>query len=312
MMDINSLILSVSGDISAKDVQCKIEALEREWMKEPQVDIPTVGRHAGGIYAREIIIPAGTALTGRIYRDDHFDVMVYGDVTVSSDDGIKRLEGFHIFKGNKGKKRAGYTHKETKWITFCVSSEMSDDECLDALTCSSFAQLETTLTLSDYIEEPEIVSAYQEQPVMVDYQSFRIGYLTAKNKKSKLDTDMADYFAVLKEYGFTEKLVREQSEFAGDQIALDVDYGVTVGESIIEGKGLYSDKSFISGSVIMPARIDGKRTIAGRYVNHSFAPNAIMKRDGNNINLVALKDIGTQEITVDYRDSLNTQIGEVA
>jgi len=142
---INEIISSVSGPIAEASIRQKIEALEEEWAKLPQVDIPEVHRFSGGIYCREIIIPEDTFLTGRIWKDDHFDVMVYGDMTVTSGEGRKRLTGFNIFKGKRGKKRAGYAHSETKWITFCTSPEMDDEDYIDYHTCTSFADFEANI-----------------------------------------------------------------------------------------------------------------------------------------------------------------------
>ena len=126
-------------DISSRD---NIEEFEAELLKLPQVVIPVAGCFSGGIYAREILIPADTVLTGRVYKDDHFEVMAYGDITVSSDAGTIRLRGFNILPAVQGKKRIAYAHKETKWLTFCASSEQADDDAyLDHLTCATFDDL---------------------------------------------------------------------------------------------------------------------------------------------------------------------------
>ena len=77
-----------SGVLSNPNIRASILRLEEEVKLMPQVELPVVHRFSGGIYAREITIPAGVVLTGKIYLDDHFDVMVYGDVTVTSDEGI--------------------------------------------------------------------------------------------------------------------------------------------------------------------------------------------------------------------------------
>jgi|TARA_R110000782_G_C14810817_1_gene412739 hypothetical protein len=139
---LHSLIEGVSGPMALASTRASIERLEDEFRKHPQVDIPVIHRYAGGIYAREITIPAGTILTGRIYKEDHFDVMVSGDITVSSDDGRKRMEGFNIFPGVRGKKRAGIAHEDTRWITFCSSPEMLEDDYLDYHTVLSFDDLD--------------------------------------------------------------------------------------------------------------------------------------------------------------------------
>lgn len=255
-----NVIESVSGPIGNKQIQEKIMALESQWKQLPQVDIPVIHRYSDGIYAREITIPRDTFLTGRIYKDDHFDVMVSGDITVSSDEGTKRLTGFNLFQGKRGKKRAGYAHEDTRWITFCACPELPDDDYLDYLTVETF---------------------------------------------EALDND--DYKRVLDEYGFTEAIARSQSENLDDQILDDFD-GVVVKPSPIEGVGLFTTRSFTACEMIIPARIDGLRTKGGRYVNHALNPNAVMMQKGD-IYLFALRDISQdEEITVNYRTSLDLQV----
>lgn len=311
MNDLDAIIDSASGPIAKQSTRDSIQSLEDELKAMPQVEIPVVHWYSGGIYAREITIPAGVLLTGRIYKDDHFDVMVYGDVTVTTDDGRKRLTGFNLSKGNQGKKRAGYTHKETRWITFCSSEEMPDNDYLDHLTVEHFHELEKLAY--DWIEESTIRKEFEAQPSYKrsEYRSFLDGYLAGSGKRLKTTIDREDYGKALAEFGFTEDIARGQSEDLSDQIALEGDYGVSVKPSAIEGKGLYADQCFSAGQVIMPARIDGMRTIAGRYTNHAVNPNAEMVMDGDVINLVAIMDIGIEEITTNYRTSLLLQVERV-
>ena len=311
MIDADIIIECASGPIAEQSTRDKIQSLESVLSKLPQVDIPVVHRYSGGIYAREITIPAGVMLTGRIYKEDHFDVMVYGDVTVTTDEGRKRLTGFNISKGNTGKKRAGYTHAETRWITFCASDEMDDDDYLDHLTADSFDKIASH---DNSILEEDIKRAFSDCGSLSgdDYRGFRRGFILASGKALKSSVDVEDYYSVLAEFGFTEKTARHQSEDVSDQIDLDDEYGVVVGKSEIEGAGLHAVTGFNSGEIIMPARIDGYRTVAGRYVNHSANPNAKMVMDGGDIILVAIVDIGAEEITTDYRESLSLQIEKVA
>jgi hypothetical protein len=85
-----------------------------------------------------------------------------------------------------------------------------------------------------------------------------------------------------------------------------------VGPSAIAGRGLMATGKFDAGEVIAPARVDFKRTPAGRFTNHSGRPNAQMvARENGDIDLVALRAIGGcaggqlgEEITVDYRAAL--------
>lgn len=138
--------LGIVSMISKADIVAKrtlFHNLEKSMLREEQVDIPVKHSFSGGMYSREITIPKGTLLTGRIHKFDHFDVMISGDISVSTDDGeVKRLTGYHSFAGKSGKKRVGYAHEETHWITFHASPKNNPENMLDFLTCSTYKELE--------------------------------------------------------------------------------------------------------------------------------------------------------------------------
>lgn len=121
----------------------KIAYIEAAMLEKEQIEIPVKHCFHGDMYSREIIIPGGTLLTGRIHKFDHFDVMLSGDCTVSTDNGeVKRLTGLNIMKGLAGKKRIGYVHKDTHWITFHSAEEQDPENMYEFLTCGSFEELE--------------------------------------------------------------------------------------------------------------------------------------------------------------------------
>ena len=93
------------------------------------------------LYGREITVPAGTVITGAAHRAEHL-VTVSGDITVSTDDGTKRLTGQHTFTAIAGRKRAGVTHADTVWTTFHVVRADTIDAIEVELT-DEFAMLQT-------------------------------------------------------------------------------------------------------------------------------------------------------------------------
>lgn len=237
---------------------------------QPQIEIPVKHHIHGGMYGREITIPKDTILTGQIYKFDHFDVMISGDITVSTDSGErKRFSGYNCFKGMSGKKRAGYAHEDTTWITFHPFSGDNGEEIQKFITADNFEELAL--------------------------------FNTAINK--------SDYESMVSGMDMTEEQIREQVCSRSDMTEMPTEYSfIYVDRSTIEGKGLYSTKKINSGSFVCPSRIRNKRTIAGRYTNHALQPNAKMTIDDKGINLVAIKDIEpNEEITVNYRDVLNTR-----
>ena len=106
--------------------QPAIAKLEEFLLEQPQVDIPVEQFFSGKMYVRTILIPADTLITGRVYLQDHVDIMSGGDITVTGVDGPKRLMGFHILERPAGKKQAAYTHAPTRWITICNCADMPD------------------------------------------------------------------------------------------------------------------------------------------------------------------------------------------
>lgn len=107
---------------SSEPTRQTIRDFEHELAKLPQLDLETEHHFADGLYGRELRIPAGTALTGKVHAGKHINVM-YGDITVWTDDGMKRLTGWHVLVSAPGTKRVGYAHADTVWMTVHASEE---------------------------------------------------------------------------------------------------------------------------------------------------------------------------------------------
>jgi SET domain-containing protein len=78
----------------------------------------------------------------------------------------------------------------------------------------------------------------------------------------------------------------------------------------IHGLGLFALKDFEVGEIVCPGRLDGKRTPAGRFINHSFESNILPQLVGNDIYAVATRKIhANEELLVDYRASMRVNFG---
>ena len=117
--------------------------------------------------------------------------------------------------------------------------------------------------------------------------------------------DKKDYLMFLSEIGINEKLARVISENDEDQIKTKQDSSdIYINESFIQGLGVFASKEFLSGETIGFARIENKRTLLGRYANHSKDPNCVFEICDNSAKAIAIKNIKcNQEITVDYRNA---------
>ncbi len=270
-MDSEQSGLSVVNGVCVKNKssnRAKILEYEEIAKELPQVEIPVIHHIHGGMYGREITIPKGTVITGQIYKFDHFDIMVSGDVTVSTDTGeTKRLTGFNLFKGMQGKKRAGYAHEDTHWITFHAFEGDSGEQIQKYITAENFTELDNF----------------------------------------HAEINRADYHNFVLNVGMTQEEITAQVENEEDMIFDQID-GVFIGDSTTSGKGLLSFLSFNTGDVICQARIGDKRTLAGRYANHAVFPNAEIQVTESGADLIAIRDIEeVEEITVNYRDVIKNR-----
>ena len=112
----------------AAQMRAKILQLEAAMkaMPEHQVEIKTTHHFAPGIYMREIFIPKGVTLTGLIHRTEHMNILSQGDLSVWTEDGVKRLKASTVVLSKPGAKRVGYAHEDSIWI--CVHPNVDNEK----------------------------------------------------------------------------------------------------------------------------------------------------------------------------------------
>lgn len=99
----------------------KIDQLEQLMFAETEqhIDFEKLTRHyfSNGLYCREITIPAGTLLTGKIHKTEHINIVSKGDISVMTENGIERVRAPATIISKPGTKRIGFAHTETVWTT---------------------------------------------------------------------------------------------------------------------------------------------------------------------------------------------------
>ena len=250
----------------------KIRRFEAALMSMPQVDMQTSSLIHGSMYARTIFIPGGTAVTGTLTKLDNVCI-VNGDITVTTDNGMQRLIGFHVLPATKGYKRVGYAHDDTYWTTIIHTDAKTVEEAEDAMTDES-AILQT-----------------RRKGIQFDWAS-----------KAR-----SDYNQFIREYGLPLGFIDARMRQTNDLIETDACYrNMVMQPSPIHGIGVFANRVIMPNEIIAPARRDEKRCIAGRFTNHSHDPNAEFVPTGINdhVDMIATRKIEVgEEITVDYRIS---------
>lgn len=108
----------------------------------PQVNMPVKHYFARGVYAREIFIPAGTCIVGKIHKHSQINILSKGDISVTTDTGIVRVQAPYTVVGAPGTKRVGYAHTDVIWTTISGTNETDTQKIEEELIATSFEAYE--------------------------------------------------------------------------------------------------------------------------------------------------------------------------
>ena len=89
-----ALLVSIFGTYDGPAAtRQKILAMEAVMQQAPQVlgDMPLFHHYADGLYSRELHVAAGTMLTGAIHKAEHLNIILKGDISVLTEDGMQRV-----------------------------------------------------------------------------------------------------------------------------------------------------------------------------------------------------------------------------
>lgn len=141
----NPALIPYAATVLSRDceIRKKVEAFDEMFKDVPQVEIPVRHYYSKGVYAREITIPKGTVLSGKIHKHANLNIMSKGDMSVLTEDGIVRVQAPFTIVSPPGTKRIAYAHEETVWTTI----HGTDETDLEKIEAHFIAQTE-----AEYLE----------------------------------------------------------------------------------------------------------------------------------------------------------------
>lgn len=108
-------------------------------------ELPLTHRFSDGMYTREIFIPKGTLLTGKIHKHDHPNFLMSGEVLVVTESAGKEiLKGPLTMISPPGTKRALYAMTDVTWVTVHLNPTNTQDlgELEDIVIAKDFKEYE--------------------------------------------------------------------------------------------------------------------------------------------------------------------------
>lgn len=132
-------------DVSRETKRQEIDNLEAKIKQVPSHGegdcLPLKHKFAEGMYVREISIPKGMLLIGKIHRKSNPVFVMKGDISIFSEEGSKRFKGGDYLISQPGAKRVGYAHEDTTWVEVFATNETNLEKLEVELIAKNYAEL---------------------------------------------------------------------------------------------------------------------------------------------------------------------------
>lgn len=95
---------------------------------DDQIEIPHVDFFSKSVYAREIKIPKGTFVIGKIHKFENLNILSKGKLAIISIDGCQIVEAPLTVVSSPGVKRFAFALEDSVWTTIHGTNETDVDK----------------------------------------------------------------------------------------------------------------------------------------------------------------------------------------
>jgi hypothetical protein len=137
----------------------RIAALERGMRARPDLydteckQFPVTHFKAPGMIARQMLIPKGHEIIGKLHKHAHLNHITSGRVRVITEHGPMEIIGPHTFTSEVGTKRVVLALEDTIWTTFHLNPHDLDPDKEEDMK-----QLESEIIAKSHDELPQVSS----------------------------------------------------------------------------------------------------------------------------------------------------------
>lgn len=141
--------LSINGTQVSSSVQSRRDAISKDIASmieggattDTGSICPVKHRFAKGLYCREILIPKGVKIIGKIHATEHFNTIVQGECLVITTTEEKRIKAPYTWVTKAGEQKAVLALNDVLWQTYHVTDKTDVDEIEKDVIVDSFSQL---------------------------------------------------------------------------------------------------------------------------------------------------------------------------
>lgn len=119
-------------------------------------DFPVTHFRAPGMVARQMLLPKGGLIIGKIHRHSHLNQISFGHCIVVTEAGEREIKGPTTFANEPGAKRAVLVLEDTLWTTFHLNPNNYDPDNEDDMR-----KLEAEIIATSYDELANAIPAHK-------------------------------------------------------------------------------------------------------------------------------------------------------
>jgi hypothetical protein len=139
---LNSAVKGMNNGVSRAQI-LELQNLMQAAFKDPwEKDFPVEHIFAPGLYARQMTLPKGGIIIGKIHRHAHVNLISKGRVWVVTEFGKDELIAPVTFVSKPGTKRVVVAQEETIWTTFHPTEETDLQKIEDVVIAPTYDALE--------------------------------------------------------------------------------------------------------------------------------------------------------------------------
>lgn len=134
-------------DMTVPEIRSFIAAVEQrlvsgDYNGEP-IDVPINHHFSQDVYAREMIVPKGAIIIGKIHKYQNLNILSKGEVSIVSIDGVMRVKAPFTFVASPGAKRLFVVHEDAVWTVVHGTAETDIDKIESKFIVKTYEELDS-------------------------------------------------------------------------------------------------------------------------------------------------------------------------
>lgn len=130
-----------TNKVTTQEIRDYIASLETKALACEQIEIPVTHHFSKGLYAREIFIPKGSFIVGKIHKFENLNILSKGELTILSIEGSARIKAPFTVVSPPGVKRVAFAHEDSIWTCIHATDETDLAKIEEEVIVKSYDQL---------------------------------------------------------------------------------------------------------------------------------------------------------------------------